>query len=132
MRIADKTSQLRHQWPSATLKGSDRNQQNLTRTDLQGYAKRIGLDLAKFNKGLDDHICRKDIAAQKALAAKMGARGTPAFFINGKFLSGARPLGDFKRLVEDGLTRAKKLIKEKKVTASHLYETMMKTAKPAP
>jgi len=108
------------------------HQQNLTRSDLEGYAKQIGVDPAKFKKALNDHTCKDAIAAQKALAAKMGARGTPAFFINGKFLSGARPLGDFKRLVEDGLIRAKKLIKNKKITASHVYDEMMKTAKPAP
>ena len=36
-----------------------------------------------------------------ALAARVGARGTPAFFINGRFLSGAQPIENFKTIIDD-------------------------------
>jgi protein-disulfide isomerase len=31
----------------------------------------------------------------------MGVTGTPAFFINGRFLSGAQPFEAFKTIIED-------------------------------
>ena len=36
-------------------------------------------------------------------AAKLGVTGTPAFFINGRFLSGAQPFESFKRLIDEEL-----------------------------
>lgn len=38
----------------------------------------------------------------------LGARGTPAFFINGRFLSGAQPLSAFQALIDQELETAKK------------------------
>jgi protein-disulfide isomerase len=29
--------------------------------------------------------------------------GTPAFFVNGRFLSGAKPFDDFKKLIDEEL-----------------------------
>ncbi len=43
---------------------------------------------------------------QKA-GAKLGVRGTPAFFINGRFLSGAQPLAKFKAVIDQELAKAK-------------------------
>jgi protein-disulfide isomerase len=34
---------------------------------------------------------------------KLGVRGTPAFFVNGRFLSGARPFEDFQQLIDEEL-----------------------------
>ena len=36
----------------------------------------------------------------------VGVTGTPAFFINGRLLSGAQPLERFVSLIEDELARA--------------------------
>src|SRR5690606_14838351 len=41
---------------------------------------------------------------------KSGVRGTPAFFINGVFLSGARPQDAFEQEIDKQLAEAKKLI----------------------
>jgi protein-disulfide isomerase len=37
---------------------------------------------------------------------RLGITGTPAFFINGRTLSGAQPLEAFTRLIEEELARA--------------------------
>lgn len=34
---------------------------------------------------------------------RLGVTGTPAFFINGRFISGAQPLEAFKAVIEDEL-----------------------------
>jgi len=35
-----------------------------------------------------------------AEAARLGVTGTPGFFVNGRFLSGAKPFEEFKRLID--------------------------------
>ena len=43
----------------------------------------LGLNMAKFKKDMEDEATNKQLEADKAEAAKYGARGTPSFFING-------------------------------------------------
>ncbi len=44
---------------------------------------------------------------------KLGASGTPAFFINGRFLSGAQPLDNFKAIIDEELGKAEALVKRR-------------------
>ncbi len=37
---------------------------------------------------------------------RTGVTGPPAFFINGRLVSGAQPLESFARVIEEGLARA--------------------------
>jgi protein-disulfide isomerase len=39
---------------------------------------------------------------------KVGVSGTPAFFINGRMLSGAQPFEKFKELIDEELASAEK------------------------
>jgi protein-disulfide isomerase len=86
------------------------NQQALTRPDLEKYAQELGLDVNKFKAALDTHPDQAKIKADSELGGKLGAGGTPAFFINGRFLSGAQPIDRFKEIIDDELKRADKLI----------------------
>jgi protein-disulfide isomerase len=65
------------------------NQKNLTRDDFIKYAKELKLDVPKFTAALDSAKHKSRIEADAAEAAKLGVTGTPAFFINGRFLNGA-------------------------------------------
>ena len=38
---------------------------------------------------------------------RLGVSGTPAFFINGRLVSGAKPLESFARVIEDELGRVR-------------------------
>ena len=40
-----------------------------------------------------------------AQASKLGVTGTPSFFINGRYLSGAQPFANFKRLIDAALEK---------------------------
>jgi len=60
--------------------------------------------------------------------SKIGARGTPAFFINGTFLSGARPFEQFKARIDEELKKAEELAK-KVGGKGKVYAALMKTAK---
>ena len=90
------------------------NQRDLTDDNFQKWAKEIGLDMAKFNADLKDDAIAKQIDRDIAIANALGARGTPAFFINGKLLSGAQPYENFKKEVDDAIAAAKPIAAQKK------------------
>ncbi len=79
---------------------------DLGEESMKKLAAELGLDAKKFAADLGSEACKTDIANdQKALSA-IGTRGTPAFYINGRFLSGARPVEQFKVLVDEELKKA--------------------------
>jgi protein-disulfide isomerase len=72
--------------------------------DLKKYAREVqGLDGDKFDKCLDSGDMKKLVDENHVAGEKMGISGTPAFFINGRFLSGALPIDEFKTLIEADL-----------------------------
>jgi protein-disulfide isomerase len=83
------------------------NQQKLTPDDLTRYAKELGLDVGKFKVDMTSAKGKPTIDADAAEAKSLGATGTPAFFVNGRYLSGARPYEDFATLIDAELTRLK-------------------------
>jgi len=83
------------------------NQGALSDDNLKTYAKDLGLDTAKF----DECYAKKSFSAaiDKDLAdgVAAGVNGTPAFFINGRSLSGAQPFEKFKEIIDEELAAAK-------------------------
>ena len=67
------------------------------------YASEIGLDMDRFSKDLKGDVVQGRINGDKKEAADLGVTGTPGFFINGRFLSGAKPFGAFKTLIDSEL-----------------------------
>jgi protein-disulfide isomerase len=84
------------------------NNKALDDANLVKYAQQLGLDIERFNADRKDEKLKQEILKEQAQAIKLGATGTPAFFINGKKLSGARPLAQFEAAVEEALKRPKK------------------------
>jgi len=82
------------------------NQSQLDRASLDGYAGQLGLDPTRFAQSLDSHSHGAEVDAEAKVAADAGINGTPAFLINGYYLSGAQPYRSFKRLVERALSEA--------------------------
>lgn len=103
------------------------NRSALTQPDLEKYAQELGLDVAKFKAALESKKHEPGIKADQELAAEVGARGTPSFFINGRPLKGAQPVDKFKEIIDDELKRADKL-KAKGVKPAALYATLMANA----
>jgi protein-disulfide isomerase len=60
------------------------HQDHLKLHDLQGYAQRLQLDMARFTAEMDDHVYLQRIREQTEGAHRSGARGTPTFFVNGR------------------------------------------------
>ena len=101
------------------------NQRALAREDLDKYAQEIGLDMAKYKVALDSGKFKARIAADQAEAGKFGARGTPSFFINGRPVRGARPLDDFKKVIDKEIELANAKLKEG-VAPAALYAELTK------
>ncbi|MFA6098104.1 MAG: thioredoxin domain-containing protein [Patescibacteria group bacterium] len=76
------------------------NQTALTVDNLKTYAKDLGLNTTKFNSCLDDG--KYASAVQKSITdgTALGVGGTPATFVNGRLVSGARPYEQFKAVVD--------------------------------
>jgi protein-disulfide isomerase len=81
------------------------NQQALGAAQLKEYAAQVGLDTAQFNDCLDNGKYTAAVNQDHAEGSSIGVRGTPAFFINGRFLSGAQPFEAFKTVIDEELAR---------------------------
>jgi protein-disulfide isomerase len=84
------------------------NQQKLSPNDLKQHAAELGVDAAKFNACVDSHKYAAQVEADIAAANDAGVNGTPAFFINGRVLSGAQPFEEFSKIIDDELAAKKK------------------------
>lgn len=69
------------------------------------YAKELGLDLARFEDAIQSGRHKAAIQADIAEAAQLGSTGTPAFFVNGRFLSGAKPFEAFAAVINEELRK---------------------------
>jgi protein-disulfide isomerase len=80
----------------------------LDRDGLITTAGEVGLDVAQFTAAIDSERFDKQIDAETAEAMAIGASGTPATFVNGRYVRGAQPLASFEQTVREALTDAEK------------------------
>jgi protein-disulfide isomerase len=67
------------------------------------YASQLQLDPARLSSAQSDGHFDSVLEDDKKLAQSAGINGTPAFVINGYYVSGAQPLSAFKRIVRYAL-----------------------------
>jgi protein-disulfide isomerase len=79
------------------------NQSKLAPADLKTTAKTIGLNTTNFDTCFDSAKYDSLIKADQAAGEKAGVDGTPAFFIDGRPLTGAQPAPKFEELIDDEL-----------------------------
>ena len=66
-------------------------------------ASQIGLDTGRFQTDLKDPSLQQRIRSEVKEVTAIGATGTPASFVNGRYLRGAQPYTAFKSLVDKAL-----------------------------
>ncbi len=66
-------------------------------TELKQWAKELGYDIGSC---LDSNKYKSEIQKDLADGSAAGVQGTPAFFVNGKLLSGAQPFSAFKQAID--------------------------------
>ena len=82
---------------------AETNWQSASPETYVGYAEKLGLDVDRFRRDVASAAVKQRIDADTSEAARLGVTGTPGFFVNGRFLSGAQPFESFKRLVDQEL-----------------------------
>jgi len=71
------------------------------------FAKKLGLDMAQFERDRADKSIQAEIGRDVRDGQRAGVRGTPTIFINGKRLQN-RSLQGFQQLIDRELARAGK------------------------
>lgn len=90
-------------WEMHTLLMS--NQRALEETDLVAHATTLQLDLGKWNTCRQDPKQAAEVQKDFEDGSAAGVSGTPAFFINGIFLSGALPIEEFRSVIDRELAK---------------------------
>ncbi len=72
----------------------------LDEADLKGRADKLGLKPADFGSCLASGRHDPAIRASFEEGEALGVSGTPAYFVNGRMLSGARPFEDFSQVID--------------------------------
>jgi protein-disulfide isomerase len=79
------------------------NQSKLAPADLKATAQSLGMNGAKFDACFASNKYDSQIKADQAAGEKVGVDGTPAFFIDGRPLTGAQPTPKFEEIIDDEL-----------------------------
>ena len=82
------------------------NEGNIKEKSLEALAE-TKIDKDKWNDCYDNKKTADLVRADMEEGKSVGVTGTPAFIINGRFLSGAQPFPKFKAVIDDELQRAK-------------------------
>lgn len=81
------------------------NQTSFGTDNFKKWAGDLGLDQSKFDDCLDNKTSESEVDADFKDGQSYGVTGTPAFFINGRRISGAQPFSVFKTIIEEELAK---------------------------
>ncbi|MGO8970563.1 MAG: DsbA family protein [Myxococcaceae bacterium] len=88
------------------------NQRALDPASLEGYARELGLDMARFKADLSSPRLAAVIERDTELGGGVGVTGTPAIFMNGRRMAGgASPLETFKALADEEMAKADAMVR---------------------
>jgi protein-disulfide isomerase len=73
---------------------------------FKSYAADLGLDTATFDDCLDSGKHTSEVQNDIREGESYGVGGTPAFFINGRLVSGAQPFSVFQQVIDAALEEA--------------------------
>lgn len=81
------------------------NRPKLSAEGLKGFAKDLGLDVAKFDACMANPETDKVIQADIDEGNRVGVQGTPTFFVNGTKVANAFQFDKFKAQIEEQLAK---------------------------
>jgi protein-disulfide isomerase len=97
---------------------------NFARDNLEA----LGLDMAKYKADMDG-ACKEIIQKEQKELSAVGVRGTPAFYINGRYLSGAQPIDRFKAVIDEELKKANDAVSKGTSVDAYYSEAVLKKGK---
>jgi protein-disulfide isomerase len=84
------------------------NQHELGRDRLKSTARDLGLDGQEFDQCLNLDEYAEEVRADVRAGQSVGVEGTPATFINGRFVSGAKSFEEVAEIIDEELARAER------------------------
>lgn len=96
---------------------------------IDALATRAGLDMGRYQA--DVGPCAAEVGKDQAEMARFGVDGTPAFFINGRYLAGAQPVQAFQAIIDEELTKAKAAVKRGVKPAKYYEQEIVKKGQPS-
>lgn len=99
----------------------------LTRPYLEQYAQELGLDMVKFKAALDERKFQERVARDQEAGSVIGVSATPTYFVNGKMLRGAPPVGAMDAFILDEIKEVDQILASG-VKREELYSHLMKDA----
>ncbi len=100
---------------------------SLEDTDLRRIAEEAGLDVAKAMSAVAKKATTVTDDDDALLATRLHVSGTPRFFINGRSLTGAQPVESFKKVIDEELAHAERLVREG-VRPEGVYQAILASA----
>jgi protein-disulfide isomerase len=100
------------------------NNRDLTEKNFIAWARELKLDVKQFERDLLSTTIAERVDRQQRQANDLGARATPAFFVNGRFLSGAQPAASFRVLIDEEKKKAEAKVAAGTARSSVYAETI--------
>ena len=82
---------------------------NLGADNMEKLAQEVGLDLDRFKADMNGADCKHQLQTDRSELARVGVGGTPAFYVNGRFVFN-RSTTAFKSLIDEELKKAKERV----------------------
>ncbi|HWN70469.1 MAG TPA: DsbA family protein [Haliangium sp.] len=104
-------------WEKGFKASRDLGEENMLR-----QARALKLNMRRFEADMRGP-CVARVQQDHQAMARVGVRGTPSFFINGRFLSGAQPFENFRALIDAELAKANEIIRTQGVQPRDYYDS---------
>lgn len=82
---------------------SDWAETDTAEATFEGFAKDLGLDIARFKTDRDSQATKDAVEHDKNTGLKSGVNSTPSFYLNGKKMANPRNAEEFKATIEAAL-----------------------------
>jgi peroxiredoxin/protein-disulfide isomerase len=81
----------------------------LDRPELDELARELGLDMTRFKKTMDDQTHLPELQENLDQVHELDIWSTPTTIINGRILKGAQPYENYRKIIEEELTKNSRL-----------------------
>jgi protein-disulfide isomerase len=81
------------------------HQHRLGEAHLRDHAQQAGLDMARFENEMRDHVYLQRVQEQMQVADQLRVRATPSFYLNGAFVDVSFGLTHLQQAIERALAR---------------------------
>ncbi len=118
-------------WAKSWTKSNGRprmKREQLQKAELIVLAREVGLDEARFTAAMESPGCRQKIQRDRQELTRIGVRGTPYLFINGRYYTGARSAEALRAAIDAAAKKADQALSAGARLAEY-YDGLMKTAK---